>query len=89
MYIGKCSGVAMILAILTPLSVAAAPDRAPASRQHPSPKTVAKLIGQLEAPDLGSRRQASAKLEEFGGSVLPALRQALGGMAKKKSEPEP
>jgi hypothetical protein len=38
---------------------------------------VARLIGQLETADVPARQQASDKLEELGGAVLPALRQAI------------
>jgi hypothetical protein len=80
MRFGKWCGVAMILAALTLSRVGAAP----VPGGQPSPELVAKLIGQLEATDASSRQQAGDKLEELGGPVLPALRQAM--VAKTEAE---
>jgi hypothetical protein len=70
-FIGKWSGAAIILVLLTQREVAAAP----------LPETVPNLIAQLSAADDQARQQASDKLEKLGGSVLPALRQAAAGSA--------
>jgi hypothetical protein len=73
MRIRKWFEVAMLLAIVTLPRVAAAP----APGQPPSAEAIARLIRQLEAADSRERRQARANLEDFGGPVLPALRQAI------------
>jgi hypothetical protein len=68
-FTGKWSGAAIILVLLTQREVAAAP----------LPETVPNLIAQLGASDGQGHQQASEKLEKLGGSVLPALRQAVAG----------
>ena len=75
--IAKRFWMAMFVTILTLNTVAAVSLGAPAPAEGPPPEVVAKLIAQLGAADVRSRQQASDKLEEFGGPVLPALRKAL------------
>jgi hypothetical protein len=77
MLIGKCSCRAMHVTILTLLGVVAASASPLSLAEQPSPETIAKLIAQLGAADVSSRQQASDKLEELGGSALPALRKAI------------
>jgi hypothetical protein len=75
-FIGRCSGVAISLAILALLGGAAGGSAQTVPAEQPSPETVAKLIAQLGAADFRSRQQASDRLEKLGGPVLPALRKA-------------
>jgi hypothetical protein len=76
MLAGKCSGVAIPLAILALIGEAATGLGPTVRAEQPPPETVAKLIAQLSATDFRSRQEASNKLEKLGGPILPALRKA-------------
>jgi hypothetical protein len=76
MLTGKCSGVAICLAILIINGSAAAALGQTGPSEQPSPEAVAKLIAQLGATEFRLRQQASDQLEKLGAPVLPALRKA-------------
>jgi hypothetical protein len=76
MLTGKCSGVAMSLAILALMGEAAAGRGQTGPTEEPSPETVAKLIAQLGAVPFRLRQQATDELTKLGDPVLPALRKA-------------
>jgi sulfatase modifying factor 1 len=58
------------LCLLSSLASAAPP-------QQPSPEKLAQLIEQLDDDKFAQREVASQQLQEFGESVLPALRRAV------------
>ena len=76
MLTGKCSGVAISLAILALMCDPAAGLGQTGPTEEPSPETVAKLIAQLGAASFRFRQQASDELTSLGDPVLPALRKA-------------
>src|SRR6516162_6801702 len=76
MLTGKCSGVAMSLAILALMCDPAAGLGQTGPTEESSPETVAKLIAQLGAAPFRLRQQASDELTRLGDPILPALRKA-------------
>jgi hypothetical protein len=86
MRIGKCSWTAMFVTLLTLNGVAAARPNPLRPVEPPPPEVIAKLVAQLGAADARSRQEASDKLEELGGPVLPVLRKAIAASADKEAQ---
>ena len=50
-----------------------------------TPSEIARLIGQLDAPEFGQRQEASRRLSEVGKSVLPEIEKAVIASSREVS----